>query len=367
MAPTLGELAQRLRAGLPELEVAGDPATVIRGVCTLSPGEPGCLGFLANPRYKSQLADTRAAAVVLSKRDAAGFKGNALIAGDPYLAFARIAAVFDASGDFTPGVHPSAALAPGATVPPTAHIGACAVIESGAVIGASVFIGPNCSVGRDAHIGDGSRLEGNVFVGPRVRVGKRARLGPGAVLGSRGFGLARGPAGWEEVPQTGTVILGDDVEVGGGTTIDRGALGDTVLEDGVKLDNQIQVAHNVRIGAHTVIAALCGIAGSTRIGARCMIGGCTCINGHIEIADDVVILGFSMVLKAIASRGQYGGIPARTARDWRREIAGVHRLGLLQERIRELERRAGIMSEDAPPRAARGRSDKGDDGGDQDV
>jgi UDP-3-O-[3-hydroxymyristoyl] glucosamine N-acyltransferase len=346
VAPTLAELAQRLRAGLPELEVVGDPATPIRGVCTLSPGEPGCLGFLANPRYRAQLATTRAAAVVLGRRDAAGFSGNALIAKDPYLAFARIAALFDRSGDFTPGVHPSASVAAGVVIPPTAHVGAGAVVDAGAVIGAGAYIGPNCSVGREAHVGDGSRLEGNVFVGPRVRVGKRARLSPGAVLGSRGFGLARGAAGWEEVPQTGTVILGDDVEVGAGTTVDRGALGDTVIEDGVKLDNLIQVGHNVRIGAHTVMAANCAIAGSTRIGARCMIGGCTCINGHIDIADDVVIFGFAMVLKGIAQKGQYGGAPARPAREWRREIGAIHRLGRLEQRLRELEQRAGIRHGD---------------------
>lgn len=357
MAPTLGELAQRFKAGLPELEVAGDPATVIRGTCTLSPGEPGCLTFLANPKYRPQLAATRAAAVVLGKRDAAGYKGNALVAKDPYLAFARIAASFDTGGQFTPGVHPAAAVAPGVAIPSTSCIGPCAVVAAGATIGVGVYIGPNCSIGRDARIGDGSRLEGNVWVGERVQVGRRARLNAGAVLGSRGFGLARGPAGWEEVPQTGSVILGDDVEIGAGTAIDRGALGDTVIEDGVKLDNLIQVAHNVRIGAHTVIAAMSGIAGSTRIGSRCMIGGCTCINGHIDIADDVVILGFSMVLKSIPEKGQYAGIPARTAREWRREIGGVRRLGLMEDRVRELERRAGIKRNEP----------EGDDGADQDV
>ncbi|MGH8442109.1 MAG: UDP-3-O-(3-hydroxymyristoyl)glucosamine N-acyltransferase [Nevskiaceae bacterium] len=357
MAPTLGELAQRFKAGLPELELAGDPATVIRGVCTLSPGEPGGLAFLANPRYRAQLAATRASAVVLGRRDAAGFKGNALIAKDPYLAFARIAATFDRTGDFTPGVHPAASVAPGVAVPATSYVGPCAVVEPGATLGAGVYIGPNCSVGRQARIGDGSRLDGNVWVGPCVQVGKRARLNAGAVLGSRGFGLARGPAGWEEMPQTGTVILGDDVEIGAGTTIDRGALGDTVVEDGVKLDNLIQVAHNVRIGAHTVIAAMAGIAGSTHIGARCMIGGCTCINGHITIADDVVILGFAMVLKPITQKGQYGGIPARTAREWRREIGGIHRLGGMEDRLRELERRAGIQRS----------ATEGDDGDEHDT
>jgi UDP-3-O-[3-hydroxymyristoyl] glucosamine N-acyltransferase len=341
--PTLGELAERFRPGLPELELAGDPATEIRGTCALAPGEPGCITFLANPRLRSQLPDCRASAVILSRRDAAGFRGNALVVKDPYLAFARVAAVFDRSDDFIPGVHASAVVAPGVAIPPSSHVGANTVVMEGARIGASVYLGPGCVVGRDAAIGDGGRIQGNVFVGDRVRIGRRVRISAGAVLGSRGFGLARGPAGWEELPQTGTVVLGDDVEVGACTTIDRGALGDTVIEDGVKLDNQIQVAHNVRIGAHTVMAAFSGIAGSARIGARCMIGGCSCINGHIEIADDVVIIGFTMVTKSLPEKGQYGsGLPVREAREWRRDVARVHRLGTLEERVAELERRAGI-------------------------
>jgi UDP-3-O-[3-hydroxymyristoyl] glucosamine N-acyltransferase len=342
MAPTLGELAQRLKPGVPELELVGDPEVRIHGVCTLSPGEPGCLAFLANPRYRSQLAATRAAAVVLGRKDAAGFSGNALVAPDPYLAFARLAAAFDRGAEFTPGVHSAAIVAPNVVVPPGCHVGPHAVIEPGASIGSGVYIGAGTVIGAGARIGDASRLEARVVVGERVRIGRRARIGPGAVIGSRGFGLARGPSGWEEVPQLGSVVIGDDVEVGANTTIDRGAIGDTVIEDGVKLDNQIQIAHNVRIGAHTAIAACVGIAGSAQIGARCMIGGCTCINGHIEIADDVMILGFSMVLKSVAEPGQYGGVPARPAREWRRDVARVHRLGNLESRLAGLERRAGI-------------------------
>ena len=327
MAPTLGELAQRFRAGLPELEVVGDPATVIHGVCTLSPGEPGCLGFLANPRYRSQLATTKAAAVVLGRRDAAGHKGNALIAKDPYLAFARIASAFDSSGAFTPGVHASAVVAPGVAIPPSSHVGPCAVVEAGATIGAGVYIGPNCNVGAGAQVGDGSRLEGNVTVYPRVRVGKRARIGAGAVLGSRGFGLARGPAGWEEVPQTGTVVLGDDVEVGANTTVDRGTIEDTVIGDGVKLDNQVQVGHNCRIGAHTVIAGCVGISGSSIIGSRCMIGGAVGIAGHLEIGDGVVVTGYSLVTHSLPGPGVYSsGWPAIEAGKWRRAVARLHRL-----------------------------------------
>jgi UDP-3-O-[3-hydroxymyristoyl] glucosamine N-acyltransferase len=356
VAPTLWELAQRFKAGLPELELAGDPATPILGVCALTPGEPGHLTFLSNPRLRPQLASTRAAAVVISRRDAATFTGNALIAKDPYLAYARIAAAFDRYATFTPGVHATAAVAPGVAIPASTHVGAHVAIGAGARIGEGVYIGPGCVIGRDAAIGDGSKLEARVYVGDAVRVGRRARLNAGCAIGSRGFGLARGPEKWEEVPQLGTVVLGDDVEVGALTAIDRGAIGDTVLEDGVKLDNLIMVAHNVRIGAHTVMAAMSGIAGSARVGARCMIGGCSCINGHIEIADDVVILGFSMVVKSIPEKGQYGGMPTQSAGRWRRELARVARLDQTEARLDDIERRLGIE---------RKQGEK--DGGDQDV
>ncbi|MBI3171902.1 MAG: UDP-3-O-(3-hydroxymyristoyl)glucosamine N-acyltransferase, partial [Hydrocarboniphaga effusa] len=335
---TLGELAGRF-----SLELKGDPALEIRGVCTLDPGEPGGLSFLANPRYRGQLAQTQAAAVILGQADARSFRGNALIAKDPYLAYARIAALFDPGDKFTAGVHPSAVIAEGVKIPATSHVGALCVVEQGAQVGAKVFIGPGCTIGPQARIGEGSRLEARVHVGERVQIGQRARIQPGAVIGSRGFGLARGPKGWEEVPQLGSVKLGDDVEVGANTTIDRGAIGDTVLEDGVKLDNQIQVAHNVRIGAHTEVAACVGIAGSTRIGARCMIGGGAGISGHLDIGDDVVILGWTMVTRSLPGPGQYGsGMPAQPAREWRRSIARLRRLGSLEQRLGAIEQKLGI-------------------------
>ena len=337
MATTLRDLAQRF-----SLELAGDGAVEVHGVCTLTPGQAGRLAFLANPRYRPQLAGTRAAAVVLGKSDAKNYAGNALIAKDPYLAFARIARTFDRSSDFVPGVHPAATVARGVTVPASSHVGAQAVIGESAVIGEHVFIGAGSVIGREVHIGDGSRIAPRAVLENGVRIGQRCRINSGAVIGSRGFGLARGAHGWEEVPQLGSVILGDDVEVGANTTIDRGAIGDTVLENGVKLDNQIQIAHNVHIGAHTAMAACSGIAGSTRIGARCMIGGCTCINGHIEIADDVVILGFSMVTKSIAAPGQYSGRPAVAATEWRRNLARIRRLDKTTERLAVLEQKLGI-------------------------
>jgi UDP-3-O-[3-hydroxymyristoyl] glucosamine N-acyltransferase len=206
------------------------------------------------------------------------------------------------------------------------------------VIGEGSYIGPNCVVRRGAAIGAGSRLEANVYIGPDTVIGARARLLPGAVIGGRGFGLARAKAGWIEVPQLGRVVIGDDVEIGANTTIDRGALDDTVIEDGVKLDNLIQIAHNCRIGAGTAIAACVGVAGSTTIGRNCMIGGASVIGGHIQITDNVLVFGYAMVTKSITEPGQYGsGIPAQPAREWRREVARIRRLPRIDERLAAIE------------------------------
>ncbi|MGH8541997.1 MAG: UDP-3-O-(3-hydroxymyristoyl)glucosamine N-acyltransferase, partial [Stenotrophobium sp.] len=189
-----------------------------------------------------------------------------------------------------------------------------------------------------------ARLIANVSIGHEVRIGARCHCQPGAVIGSRGFGNALGSKGWEEVPQLGSVVIGDDVEVGANTTIDRGAIEDTVIGDGVRLDNLIQIAHNVRIGAHTAIAACAGIAGSTNIGARCMIGGAAVINGHIEIADDVIVMGYAMVTKSLLVKGVYGsGMPADNAREWRKQIARVRRLEHTEARLREMEKHLGIQ------------------------
>lgn len=347
MAHTLAQLAQRFG-----LELVADGDIGIDGVCTLTPGEPGRVAFLANPRYRSQLAGTRAAAVIVGPKDAPHYAGAKLVARDPYLAFARIAALFDGSREFAPGIHPAAVIAAGVVIPASAHVGAVAVVGAGSVISAGVYLGAGCVVGRGVQIGEGSWIAPRAVLEDGVQLGKRCRVQSGAVIGSRGFGLARGPAGWEEVPQLGSVILGDDVEVGANTTIDRGAIGDTVLADGVKLDNQIQIAHNVQIGAHTAIAACVGIAGSTRIGARCMIGGGAGVAGHLEIGDDVIILGWTMVTHPLREPGQYGsGMPAQPAREWRRTVARVQRLGRLAERLGAVEDKIGIT-----------RSRQGDDG-----
>jgi UDP-3-O-[3-hydroxymyristoyl] glucosamine N-acyltransferase len=330
---TLGELAQRL-----QLQLQGDAQLRIAGVCSLDPGKPGCLSFCVNARLYPQLANSAAAAVVIGLRDGQKFSGNALLAKDPALAFARITALFDSSRQFTPAMHPSAVVEPGAEIGAGCWIGPQAVIEAGARIGENSFIGPHCLIGRNAFVGPGSRLEARVHVGRGCRLGARAQVNPGAVIGSRGFGLARSPEGWVEVPQLGVVSIGDDVEIGANTCIDRGALDDTVIGNGVKLDNLIQIAHNCRIGSHTAIAACVGIAGSTVIGSRCLIGGAAVINGHIQIVDDVVILGKSMVTKSLTEPGVYGsGLPVQPAREWRREVARIHRLPQVEQRLKQIE------------------------------
>ena len=335
IAYTLGELAEKFA-----LKLQGDAQLRIAGVCALAPGKPGHLSFCADPRRRQELAGTLAAAVIVSVRDAQQFSGNALLAPDPALAFARIASLFDTSKRFTPGVHPAAVIAPGAVIGAGCWIGPQAVIEEGARIGQGCFIGPHCLIRRDAVIGADSRLEARVFVGERCRLGARAHALPGVVIGGRGFGLARAREGWLEVPQFGAVVIGDDVEIGANTTIDRGALEDTVIEDGVKLDNQIQIAHNCHIGEHTAIAACTGIAGSTVIGKRCMIGGASCVTGHVRIADDVVILGMAMVTKSLTAPGVYGsGLPAQPVREWRKLVSRIRRLGSFEERLDQVEKK----------------------------
>ena len=331
---TLGELATQF-----QLEVLGDPLTAISGLCTLAPGEPGRLSFLANPLYRSGLAGTAAAAVIVGKRDAANLATPGLLARDPYLAFARIARLFDPSASVVPGIHPSASIAPSASLGAGCQVGAQAVVEDAAVIGEGCRIGSGAVVGAGVRLGAGSRVEANAVLCAGVSIGERAHILPGAVIGSRGFGNARLPDGsWEAVPQLGSVVLGDDVEVGANTTIDRGALGNTVIGNGVKLDNQIQIAHNCIIGEHTAIAGSAGIAGSTTIGRRCMIGGAANLNGHISIADDVVILGRAMVTHSLPEKGIYGsGLPAAPAREWRRSIGRIRRLDKLQDRVKHLE------------------------------
>ncbi len=332
---TLAELASRCGG-----EVRGDGGVRVDGVATLQNGRPGAIAFLANPHYKRHLAGTQASAVILSAADAADCRVAALVTKNPYLLYAKVAALLAPQSAPKGGVHPAAVVEAGARVAADAWIGPGAVVEAGAEVGARAFIGPNCVLMRDARVGEDSRLSASVTLCHGVSVGKRALLHPGSVIGADGFGIAPGPAGWVKVPQLGSVRIGDDVEIGACTTVDRGALEDTVIEDGVKLDNQIQVAHNVRIGAHTAIAGCTAIAGSTVIGKRCMIAGGVGIAGHLEICDGVTVTAMTLVTHSITEPGVYSGsMPMDTQQQWRKNSVRFRQLDALARRLAELEKK----------------------------
>lgn len=321
------ELAQRFG-----LDLRG-PDRDVAGVGTLADATPEQLGFLANPRYRTQLADTRAGVLVLREDDASAFAGTSLVARDPYAAFARISALFERVSAREPGIHPSAAIDPSAEVSPDAHIGPFTSIGARTTVGAGAVVGPGCIVGDDCEIGEGCELQARVTLVARVRLGKRVRILPGAVLGAAGFGLAMDAGRWINVPQLGGVVVGDDCEIGANTTIDRGAMGDTVLEEDVRLDNQIQIGHNVRIGAHTAMAGCSAAAGSARIGSYCLIGGGAGILGHLEVCDRVVITAMTLVTHSIREPGEYSsGTPLMDNRSWRKSAARFKQLDRIARR-----------------------------------
>ncbi|MEL4890313.1 UDP-3-O-(3-hydroxymyristoyl)glucosamine N-acyltransferase [Xanthomonas protegens] len=326
---TADEIAERFG-----LQVHGDGSVAVRGVATLAQAGPGQLSFLANPRYRAQLADSTAAIVVLRADDAEAAPGTALIARDPYVAFAKIAALFDVAPLRPPGIHPSASIDPTAQVASSAHIGAFVSIGARSVVGEGCVIGPGCVIGEDCQVGAGSELIARVTLVTRVRLGQRVRVHPGAVLGADGFGLAMDAGRWIKVPQLGGVSIGDDCEIGANTCVDRGALEDTTLEEDVRLDNLVQVAHNVHIGAHSAIAGCTGIAGSAKIGRYVMLGGAVGVVGHLEICDKVVVTGKSVVRNSIHEPGEYSsGTPLTDNRTWRKNAARFKQLDALARRI----------------------------------
>ena len=337
MSVSIGELAVRFGC-----ELRGDPGVEVERVATLADADAQSVAFVANPRYRTQLAATRAAVVVLDEASAAGCPCAALISTNPHATFARIAAVLHPAPAGTPGVHPSAVVAPGAQIDPTAHVAALCVIGASARIGARAYVGPQCLIEEGVQVGADVRLVGRVTLCRGVSIGERTVIQPGAVIGGDGFGFAQDAGRWLKVPQTGGVRIGPDVEIGSNTTIDRGAIEDTVIEEGAKLDNLIQIGHNVRIGAHTALAACVGVSGSTSIGRRCMIGGQVGIGGHLTICDDVIITGCTMVSHSVSRPGVYsGGIPLEEAHTWRRLVGRFKRLEALAARLKSLERRSG--------------------------
>ena len=334
MAITLGELAVRFG-----LELSGDPGLTIQAIAPLTTATPGTLTFCSNAKYRRLLASTRATVVVLTREMLPDCPVAALISPHPYAAYARIAAAMHPRPAVVGGVAQGASIAPGAIIPASAWVGANAVIGAGVVIGERCFIGPNSIIEEGARLGDDCRLQAGATICHHVIVGARCVFKPGCVVGSDGFGFAPAPDGFVKVPHLGSARLGDDVEVGSNTTIDRGTIEDTVIDDGVKMDNQVQVGHNCRIGAHTVLAGRVGISGSTIIGRRCMIGGASGTAGHLEIGDDVVVTGYTMVTHSIPGPGTYSsGMPAIQAIDWRRTVARLRRLDALERRLARLER-----------------------------
>ena len=329
---TLASLADRFG-----LELRGEGSALVTGVGTLERAGPDQVSFLSNPRYRRHLAGTQAGAVVLCKDDAPACPVPCLVASDPYVAFARIASLFESTPLIEPGIHSSAVIDASARISATASIGPLACIGPRCVIGDGVMIGAGCVIGADCEIGDGSELLARVTLVTRVRLGQRVRIHPGAVLGAEGFGLAMDAGRWIKVPQLGGVVVGDDSEIGANTTIDRGAIEDTVLEEDVRLDNQIQVGHNVRIGAHTAMAGCVAIAGSARIGSYCLIGGGVGIVGHIEICDKVMVTARSLVTHSITQPGEYSsGTPLQPSREWRRNAARFKQLDELARKIAAL-------------------------------
>lgn len=328
----LGDLAARF-----SLDVRGDAETRITGVATLARAQSGQLSFLANPAYRSMLATSGAGAVVLRESDAAAWPRDALVARDPYVAFARIAALFEVRPERPPGVHPSAVVDPSAQVDADAHVGALAWVGPRSRVDAGAVVGPGCVVGEDCIVGAGSELVARVTLVRRVRLGRRVLIHPGAVLGADGFGIANDGGHWVKVPQLGGVVIGDDCEIGANTTIDRGALDDTTLHEDVRLDNQIQIGHNVVIGAHTALAGCVAVAGSTTIGRHCLIGGAAGIAGHLQIADRVMVTAMTFVSASITTPGEYSSaIPAQDSKTWRRNAARLRRLdGFVRSQLRD--------------------------------
>ena len=331
---TLSVLAQRIGARL-----AGDGDVRIQRVATLAGAGPGSLSFYSNIRYSEQLQSTRASAVILKEESRAACPAAALVMDNPYLGYARAAGLLNPPTEFSASIHPQAVVSSSARIDPTAWIGAGTVVEDEVQVQAGAFIGPNCVLGKQVRIGSGTRLTASVSVCHQAVIGSRCILHPGVVIGADGFGIANDNGVWVKVPQLGTVRIGNDVEIGANSTIDRGALEDTVISDGVKLDNLIQIAHAVSIGEHTAIASCTGIAGSARIGARCTIGGGVSIAGHLEICDDVHLTATSAVPRSITRPGVYSsGMPIQETPKWRRNVVRMMQLDDMACRLLKLER-----------------------------
>lgn len=333
MSYLLGEIAKISGA-----ELDGNPNQKINRVSPLQKAKAGEVSFLSNKRHARFLNNTKASAVILSAEYKERCPVDTLVCEDPYLAFARVLRHMQPAVSFTAGIHTSAIVSDACSIASSAFIGANSVVDAGSEISAGVYIGPGCVIGKNVFVGDNTKLVANVSLCDDVQIGANGLLHPGVVIGADGFGIVKDSGKWLKIPQVSTVRIANDVEIGANSTVDRGALTDTVIEEGVKLDNQVQIGHGVIIGAHTAIAGCAGIAGSTVIGKRCMIGGLCAISGHIEIADDVIITGMSGVSNSIRKAGIYSsGIPVTENAKWRKNIARFRNLDAITRRLFQLE------------------------------
>jgi UDP-3-O-[3-hydroxymyristoyl] glucosamine N-acyltransferase len=333
-------------SGFLQAQIVGDDSGFIDRMATLQKATVHDLSFLANPAYAKYLPSTSAGAVILSPDQIENCPVPAIVVDNPYLAYARLSHLLDYPVKGDPGIDISAQVHDDAEIAESATLDAGVVVQAGVVIGENAYIGPNTIIGKDSIVGKDTILHAGVRVYHGVTIGDRCIVHSGAVLGADGFGFAPDPSSgvtcWHKIAQLGGVLIGDDVEIGANTCIDRGALDNTVIADGVKLDNQIQIAHNVRIGAHSVIAACVGIAGSTTVGEHCIFGGGCGISGHLTITDNVHLTGMSMVTKSISEPGVYSsGTGLESNRKWHKTIARMRRLDDMAKKIKAMEKKLG--------------------------
>jgi UDP-3-O-[3-hydroxymyristoyl] glucosamine N-acyltransferase len=333
---SLKQLAEQVGA-----EVAGDENTLVTSIGTLAASVEGQISFLSNSKYRSQLSDTKASAVIISPDDVPHCPCAALVMANPYVGFARVAQILDTTPDAASDISPQASIDNTATLGTNVKVGPFVVIEAGADIGDDVQIGAGCFIGKDTVIGQGTKIWANTTLYHNVIVGEECLIQSNTVIGADGFGYANDNGQWIKIPQIGRVIIGNNVEIGASTTVDRGALEDTVIRDGVIIDNQCQIAHNATIKENAAIAGCTVVAGSTTIGKYCTIGGMSAITGHVEIADNVHFTGMAMVTKGVSEPGLYSsGIPAMPSKEWRKTAIGIRNLTSLNQRVKKLEKQA---------------------------
>ncbi|ELA7417504.1 UDP-3-O-(3-hydroxymyristoyl)glucosamine N-acyltransferase [Vibrio parahaemolyticus] len=331
---TLAELAT-ITGG----ELFGDESLVVGRVAPMDKAQEGDVTFLSNPKYAKHLSECKATVVMVKAEHKDQCAGNALVVPDPYVAFARVVQAMDTTPKPAEDIAPSAVIASDVKMGENVAVGANAVIETGVELGDNVVIGAGCFIGKNAKLGNNTKLWANVTIYHEVSLGDDCLVQSGTVIGSDGFGYANDKGEWIKIPQLGSVRIGNRVEIGACTTIDRGALEDTIIEDNVILDNQLQIAHNVQIGYGTVMPGGTIVAGSTKIGKYCQIGGASVLNGHITIADGVAITGMGMVMRSIEEKGLYSsGIPLQTNREWRKTATRVHRIDEMNKRLKAVEK-----------------------------